>query len=333
MLRLDDSNLAAYLEDSGVLPGADRVESMGEGNLNFVRRVRARSGASVVVKQARSGIEGFPEFPLSSIRILFERRYEEVVHELAPESAQALPRILHFDERARILVMEDIGDRPSLLEELRAGRVPGAAIQCIGAFLGDVHSSTVAHADALRPRFGNEEMRRLHGEQIFAAPRATPALTGARAGEIDAELADGDVARRLEDLRRAYYGRSEVLVHGDVKCANILLQGDEPRLIDAEFAHIGDPAFDLGTGLAHLFLCMADDVTTEARESAETAWLEGYALRASVLRDGAAIVNRARRYAGADMIYHVLGPARLPFFEAEDSAVAAVRRGIELLRT
>jgi len=329
--RLDEVNLIAYLEPLGVLPGADRVERVGEGNLNFVRRVRARDGASVIVKQARTGIEGFPEFPLSSVRILYERRYEEVVRELAPGGARVLPRVLHFDTAARILVMEDIGERRSLLEELRAGCVPAAAIRQLGAFLGHVHAATRARADALRPRFDNEQMRDLHGAQIFAAACAVPALSGACADAVERELADTEVPRRLAELRRAYYGRSDALVHGDVKSANVLLYRDEPRLIDAEFAHIGDPAFDLGTGLAHLFLCMLERAPSDSSERAECAWLEGYTEQASDLRDHAEIVARARRYAGADMIYHVLGAARLPFFEAEDSALAMVRRGIELL--
>jgi len=332
-LRLDDENLLGYVEQSGILPGADRVESMGEGNLNYVRRVRAADGATVVVKQARTGIEGLPDFPLSSARILFERRYEQVVRSLLPESADVLPRILRFDEDARILVMEDVGNGRSLLEELRAGRDRGSAVRRLAGFLGEVHAASLAHTDALQPQFANDEMRRLRGEQVFAVARVRPSITGPLADVLVDELAAPVVHRRIAELRRDYYQRSDALVHGDVKCANVLLQGGEPRLIDAEFAHVGDPAFDLGSGLAHLLLCMVDDAGDEAREAAEATWLEGYAERASGsgLGDCGEIVRRARRYAGVDMIYHVLGPVRLPFFEAEEVAAGAVRRGIELL--
>ena len=329
--RLDDENLLGYLERSGILPGADRVESMGEGNLNYVRRVRSADGATVVVKQARTGIEGIPDFPLSSARILFERRYEQVVRSLAPDSAEILPRILRFDEEARILVMEDVGSGRSLLEDLREGRSCRRAVGRLARFLADVHAASAARAEALQPQFANDEMRQLRGEQIFSLPRIASPMTGLHADAISEELADPVVHRQVAELRRAYYERSDALVHGDIKCANVLLQEGEPRLIDAEFAHVGDPAFDLGSGLAHLLLCMPDDAADEARMEMEAIWLEAYLERASGLGSGDELVARARGYAGVDMIYHVLGPVRMPFFEQEAFAAAMVRRGIEML--
>ena len=54
------------------------VEPVGDGNINWVRRVRS-AGSSWVVKQARPTLERFPEYRASTERIGFEARFYETV--------------------------------------------------------------------------------------------------------------------------------------------------------------------------------------------------------------------------------------------------------------
>jgi 5-methylthioribose kinase len=67
-LRLTEANLPEYLRKLEILPsGADAaIEPAGEGNINWVRRVRTSDGASWVVKQARPALERFPEYRVST---------------------------------------------------------------------------------------------------------------------------------------------------------------------------------------------------------------------------------------------------------------------------
>jgi 5-methylthioribose kinase len=310
-------------------PGiAARVEPAGRGNLNFVRRVLPARGPSWVIKQAPPCVEGFPEFPLTSERIVFEWRYARAVAELVPERAALLPAVRHFDLEERVLVLEDVVDAPGLDALLRAGRAPLEALRSFGELLAAVHAASARRAGSLEPDFTNAEMRRLHGAQLFQAPYAGPVpslpaeLVRARE-QLSAERA---LRARVESLAERYASAREALVHGDAKAPNVLVQGERPRLIDAEFAHFGDPAFDLGVALGHLVLHTAAPPARAALEPAWTALREGYVAGCGDAARGA----RAENYAGAVVLAHVVGPSRLAF-DAVSDALHALRRGRELL--
>ena len=310
-------------------PGATaRVEPAGKGNLNYVRRVRPERGPSWVVKQARESPEGHPEFRVPTERIVFERRYAQAVAELAPGYASLVPAVRHFDEPARALVLEDVGDGESLELLLRAGRAPRAALRSFGALLAAVHAASAACAASLAPRFANDGMRQLNGAQMFLAPyAAAPAsLPAELTEERECIRADSALRARVAALAERYAGAREALVHGDAKAANVLVQAGRPRLIDAEFCHVGDPAFDLGVALGHLVLCAFAPGAHAALEPAWSALLEGY-------RTGGAPaerIARGERCAGAVVFAHVIGPSRDAFAHPVDG-LAALRRGRELL--
>ena len=115
-MHLDESTLPAYLRKIGIFTRSDRlrVEPAGDGNINFVRRVRAQSGQSVIVKHARPTLERFPEYQAPTERLVFEYRFITCIAERAPDEAKLLPRVLHFDAEAPAIVMEDLGDAPRL---------------------------------------------------------------------------------------------------------------------------------------------------------------------------------------------------------------------------
>jgi S-methyl-5-thioribose kinase len=326
---LDERDLVAYLRGAGVLdPGVPaRVEPAGRGNLNLVRRVRPAHGPSWIVKHAPPCVAGFPDFPLTSERIVFEWRYARILDELAPALAGFAPAVRHFDAAARVLVMEDLGAAPGLESRLAAGEAPLAALLRFGSLLAQVHASSAPRARELEPGFANHEMRRLDGEQMFRAPwtAEVPGLPAELAAARDELRGDAGFQTRIAELAAEYARSREALVHGDAKAPNVLLQGDRPRLIDAEFAHVGDPAFDLGVALGHLLLHTASGEARRAREPAWTALLEGY--RGAGAPD--ARLERALRYAGAVAIAHVVGPSRLHFARTQD-ALELIAQGRKL---
>jgi 5-methylthioribose kinase len=116
------------------------------------------------VKQARGSLERFPEYKVDSARMIYEARYFEVVRARVPAQAEVPPRVLHFDEANRVLVMEDLGDAARLDGLLAEGRAEPATLEALGAFLGEVHVATRADAGSLAARFANDEMRALHGD-------------------------------------------------------------------------------------------------------------------------------------------------------------------------
>ena len=241
-----EDDLAGWLASLGLLsPGEPvEVEPAGDGNINWVRRVRSRARErSYVVKQARPALERFPEYRVSTQRIEFEARWYQTVARFDREGV--CPRVHHFDAERKALVLE-ISPAPSARDLLARGGDAAPAAASLGRFLGAVHAGT--RDPALVDRFANHEMRALHGEHIFALPfRAndfplSPAVRR-RAGQIAGEA---ELQARIEAAYQRYRGLSLALVHADVQPSNVLLKAGEPRLLDAEIAHMGDPAFDVG---------------------------------------------------------------------------------------
>ena len=326
---LDDSNIGAYLAELGLAERADAVQvlSAGDGNINFVRRVRVGPGRSVVVKQARKSLERFPEYQVSTTRIVFEHRYAEVVAELAPGVAETLPRTLAFDEKRRVLVLEDLGDAPRLDRELALGRVPIEALNELGVYLASVHAATRPLAATLRTRFENHEMRELHGEHIFTLPyQANDFPLSPELHAAAERLLDAPVRASIAELRESYYQSCEALVHADVQAGNLLLQGQRPRLLDAEIAHLGDPAFDLGTALAHVWVYRSRSALPDPCARGAEALCAGY--RSAGGSD--AEIRRAARYAGVEILRRTIGAARLAHLAEDADAIRALGQGAQL---
>ena len=332
-LRLDEANLPDYLAKLDLLPPGEelRVEPAGEGNINWVRRVRApRSGRSLVVKQARPALERFPEYRASTERIVFEARYYETVRPLDREGI--CPQVLWFDAAQRVLVLEDLGAAERLDAALARGADVGPVVRALGAFLGAVHAAT--GADAGRPlagRFANDEMRRLHGDHIFQLPyRANDfPLSEALRDTARAIWRDGRLRARIDAAYTRYLEPEGALLHADVQPTNVLLAPGGPKLLDAEIAHVGDPAFDVGVLVGHLVLWgVAGSGAAQARAAVERTWsayAEAHGPRELTPFEAVAL------YAGIEVLRRTIGAARVAAIENDRAALAAVEAGLRLV--
>ncbi len=320
--HLDDANLPAYLRGLGLLAAGEsaRIEPAGDGNINWVRRVRV-GDRSFVVKQARLHLERFPEYQAPTERILCEARYLAIARPLDRDAV--CPGVIRFDEAARVLVLEDLGAAPRLDAVLASGGDVRGIAQRLARFLGAVHAATKDDA-SLAARFENDAMRRLHGDHIFALPFAPnefplPAAVRERAEAI---WRDGRLAAIAGEAYAQYLAPHGVLVHGDVQAGNVLIADRGAVLLDAEISHIGDPAFDLGMLFAHLWLpAVARGAANDADAAIHGAW-RAYA---SAMSDvDASLHPRAVRYAAIEMLRRTLGAARVAAVEEEAAALRVV---------
>lgn len=321
-IRLDDNDVAGYLRDTGLVRSAEglAVSPAGDGNINWVRRVAAADGRSWIVKQARAHLEKFPEYEADPVRLLFEARYLEVARPC--DTAGVLPEVLHFDAVNHVLVLQDIGDVPRMGETLAAGGDIDAELVQLAAFLGRVHRATANDA-SLPSRFANDQMRRLHGDHIFHLPfrpndfPLEPPLRR-RAEEI---WSRGDLVAMIDRQYRRYLEPRGGLVHADVQSSNVLISDAGPVLLDGEIAHVGDPAFDIATLLAHVFLpAIGRSEIERARLSARRIW-DGYCEAiAEPLTDLAAV----EAYSAIEMMRRTIGAARVEPMRDTGAAVACL---------
>jgi len=329
-LRLTDETLPAYLEARGIVPTGTQVsvEPAGDGNINWVRRARAADGRSWIVKQARPALEAFPQYEAPTERIVFEHRWLELASKL-PEGG-ICPRILDFDERERVLTMEDLGSAERLDAALARGADVTEAAGTLGRFLGAVHGSTTD--PALAAHFENPGMQRLHGEHIFVLPLRENdfPLPPALRAEAERLRADAALVAIADRLYARYLEPRGALVHGDVQAGNVLLTPAGPKLLDAEIAHVGDPAFDLGVLVAHLTLpALARGAPGDAAGPVRAAFEAWENRLAGRLPTEFAPVAR---YAGIEMLRRTIGAARVVAVEAAEAGLAVLAHATAWLR-
>jgi 5-methylthioribose kinase len=178
-------------------------------------------------------------------------------------------------------------------------------------------------------------MRRLHGEHIFRLPYLDGAerdfpLTAAVSVRAAALRGDPALRRRIDAAYARYLEPRGALVHGDVQPSNVLLAGSGAKLLDAEIAHVGDPAFDVGVLLAHLIgPAVACGETAAVGGTVDAVW-SSYA----AAHGGAGLAEFAdvARHAGIELLRRTLGAARVAWVASDAAALAVLEAGARLVR-
>lgn len=327
-----EGDLGAILCAAGVWDDpSPTIEIAGDGNINWVRRLRSHvSDRTVVVKHARPTLEKFPEYSTSTERIVFENRYYEIARPF--DTAGVCPTILHFDADRRLLVLEDLADAERLDAALLRGADVDDALLTLASFLGRVHAQTWDLAD-LVARFRNQDIQGLHGAHIFELPYEgegfpVPAGVEERAARIRADEALAALAKRA---RERYAEPRGALVHGDVQPGNVLLRDGRPVLLDAEIAHVGDPAFDVGTLLAHVWLArLVAPRSASASRQASAIWA---AYVQALGAAGPILFASVGRYAGLEMMRRTIGAARVAAVATAEASLRAIEIAEQLVRS
>lgn len=182
-----------------------------------------------------------------------------------PDSVK-FPDVLHYDAEAHVLVLQDLGDVPSL----KAWLTPSSPVETcarigasLGRFFAGVHGVRLKNPGVMEQFAGNETARRLSALVYYDnLPRAAEAF-GYR---------DGFIAEAAADAAREVMEAKEVLTLGDAWPGNVLVSGSvgagledlkvELYMIDLELSKPGTAAFDIGQMAAELY-CMARFVDQE----------------------------------------------------------------------
>ena len=330
---LTEAGVPDYLRGLGLAgPGEPvRVEPAGDGNINWVRRATALGppARGYILKQARPALERFPQYHAPTERIVCEARYLERAR--AWDSEGVCPRVHRFDEPNRVLVLEDLGKAERLDHALARGADVTAPLAALAGFLGRVHRETRGDA-GLAAVFANEPMQRLHGDHIFALPYQPndfplPPRTAERAAQLRADSALCATAARAY---ARYLTPSGALVHGDVQAGNILLPPGGVTLLDAEIAHVGDPAFDIGMLLAHALLpAAASGRAASVRPTLARCWQAYTGAHGAA---GQPAEADALRYAGLELLRRTIGAARVAAVADDAAGLRVIDAGLALVR-
>lgn len=257
----DHAGMSDYLRELGYLfPGESvlMVEPAGEGNMNATLRV-VTGRRRFIVKQSRPWVAKFPDLAAPIGRVLIERDFHRAIQRDRMLTAR-MPEILKSDADNYTIIIEDLGRAA----DLTAIYAPERSLEAdqLGTLLRFI---SALHALEVVDFPDNLELRQLNHAHIFDLPFRSdngfpldalyPGLADtARPFQHDEKLRAA--ARELGDL---YLAEGSCLLHGDYYPGSFLEVEGNIFVIDAEFAHLGRPEFDLGVLMAHLLMSRATE--------------------------------------------------------------------------
>jgi 5-methylthioribose kinase len=242
-------------------PAHWKVQEIGDGNLNLVFIVEGPQG-SAIVKQALPYVRLVGDsWPLPLKRAFFE--YNALIRQ-AERDPGSVPEVYHFDEGQALLVMEFLSPHVILRKSLMDGSQHGGLGERLGQFCArtlfrgsDLSMKTAQRKADLALFADNVELCDITENLVFTDPyyqaemnRHTPGLDG-----LVARLrADIDLKVAVQHLKMTFANNAETMLHGDLHTGSVMVNGDETKVIDPEFATYGPIGFDIGMLLANFLM-------------------------------------------------------------------------------
>ncbi len=239
--ELNPQNVHSYLAARGLAKQGDAisVRELGGGVSNIVLLLEWRGdpGRRWVLKQSLEKLRVQDDWRSERARIYREAEAIEALRPALGESA--LPEIIHIDRENFVYVMTAApAGVKSWKEHLLAGEVDLRVAAQAATLLARMIKAGRANAK-LQEQFADRT--------VFDQLRVDPyyRTTARRHPEVRAALVQ---------LVANSWNIQSALVHGDYSPKNMLVSDGRVFLIDFEVIHWGDPAFDAGFLLNHLFL-------------------------------------------------------------------------------
>jgi 5-methylthioribose kinase len=242
-ILLSAGNVKDYLAGQGLWPSSARtsVRELGGGVSNTVLLVEGEGGDAEVrrwvVKQSLEKLRVKDDWRSERSRIF---REAQAIQALSPVLGRGnVPQIVHVGVDDYLFVMTAA---PAAAMTWKAALLNGQVDFGVARRAGKLLALMITasqHDSAFQAAF--EE--RIVFDQLRIAPYYR--TTAARHPDVR-----GTIEKLIEDTWKI----RTALVHGDYSPKNLLVHEDGIFLIDFEVVHWGDPAFDAGFLLNHLFL-------------------------------------------------------------------------------
>eukprot|EP00054_Salpingoeca_dolichothecata_P025568 m.179915 g.179915 ORF g.179915 m.179915 type:complete len:374 (+) comp25402_c0_seq2:125-1246(+) len=323
-------------------------EEIGDGNMNFVFRVKLPSPppspadvSSVIVKYAPPYIKILgPEYALTSSRLQVEADALDVFYKL---DAGACPKPFHFDAKENFLMMQDLEGYVIYRTQLLDGSFsPGAAGRA-GLFMATVVNGTSTSPESLLKKFDNPTMAGITRDYFFVKPLdaedTTNSFSEALAPAIAEIREDPEIQEQFKDLQTRFCSAKECLSHGDLHTGSIMVKGEDMAVIDGEFAFVGPTSFDIGVFLGHMIFALVASRTKGKEEfnkvlaEIRDVW-KSFVEHIAVSEDKKqAIMSEAVGFGCVDILRRIIGPAKVQDVNGkEESEKLCLKVGSTILK-
>lgn len=196
------------------------------------------------------------------------------------------PNVLFFDKTNWVLILEDVGNVPSLKSWLKPGvdvDLAASKGEALGNYLANIHNNTAGNESILSNFTGNETAKSLSSTLYFKCLPQVAQSYGYSGEHIRQAASRGE-----KDVLEA----NEVLTLGDFWTGNVLV-GEDGTLfvVDLELAKPGTAEFDVGQMAAELY-CIAAFREQKMGMKVFDEFLKGYRETRTVAVDAAKVAIR-----------------------------------------
>lgn len=258
------------------------VEDLAEGgNINLIFRVYATADRerSVLVKQALPHARRYPEFKIPLDRAKFEYELLALEERYAPGLT---PKLYLHDDEMFVNLMEDLNNHLVMREGLSKGIHYPKFAKDTGHFMAhtlfytsDLYLSS-AEKKAMVVRFVNPVLCKVTEDLFFNEPCkpndnnrwTSPQLDD----QVQAIYNNPALHGEMLVMKEKFMCNAQALVHGDLHTGSVLINPDDTRFIDPEFAFYGPIAFDIGSMLGNLVIGYAAQEYYAESTSARSAY-------------------------------------------------------------
>lgn len=252
-----------YVKEKGYMSGdADlSAKEIGDGNLNYVYRVvDAKTGKSVIVKQAGVALRISAEMKVSTDRNRIESEILQIQWKYAPG---LVPQIFGYDTVMSACVMEDLSDHALMRYALMRHETFPRFADDVSTYMvntllktTDVAMEHKAKKDMVK-RFINPELCEITEDLVLTEPYNDcnhRNLVFPKNAEFVRRELYGDEKLHLEiaKIKFDFMNNAQALIHGDLHTGSIFVKQDSTRVFDPEFAFYGPMGYDIGNIVANL---------------------------------------------------------------------------------
>jgi 5-methylthioribose kinase len=300
----EPEQLADFLRTSKWIATDEQVlliEKPGEGNMNYVLRVRT-DRQSFIVKQSRPWVEKYPQIDAPIERIMVEAQFYDTLSE-DPALKAFIPFLKGFKAHDYLMAVEDLGDASDFTTIYQKNEeIKSAELAELMQFISALHRIDVR--EFREPFPANQELKELNAEHIFEYPYL---VNGFDLDTIQEGLQalsmlykrNEVLKEKIKALCEVYLGNGDVLIHGDYYPGSWLRTAKGTKVIDPEFAYVGNAELDLAVMVAHLIMAQTDN-------SLILEGLQNYALPAHFNH------SLFAGFCGAEILRRIIGLAQLP---------------------
>ena len=266
---LNEENILDYLQQRPALkdffpPDAHlSIREVGDGNLNFVYIIEneADPDNSMVIKQALPYLRVLGEsWPLTQERARYEAQALAEHNKYAPGLA---PELYDFDDEMSTIAMEFLGKHAIMRKPMVAREKFPKFADHISSFLARTLYFTSDHylsgpeKKLLQAKFVNEELRKLQEDFVYTNPYKESEENNWNPlvdDEVQAVRSDAALKLEIAAMKNSYMNHAEALIHADLHTGSIMVNQEDTRVIDPEFAFFGPMGYDVGAVLQNLVL-------------------------------------------------------------------------------